>query len=122
MRRVVILLLLSSWVSAHELTPTYPSWSETLNPEVLSTKVTLFNRRQDVQFFAVGIYDNDWQKVPFAASDRLLRVPYLEARELRVYIQKEQIGRAVYICTRSKILKGIQKLSAVSSTICSKTR
>ena len=111
----------SSKVEAHEMTPAYPELSTSYMPGVRQVDLLLFNRRADVQYYEISVWDKEWKSVPFAAKDRILKINYLDRKAFTVYIRDKDILRVGYICTRSKLLKGGGP-SRVSSKICSKIK
>ena len=82
--------------------------------------MTLFNSREEIRYYQINVFDKDWKKVPFASTDRLLKIAYLETKEIDVYLRVRDIDKAVYICSHSKIVAGSKQASLVSSKICSK--
>lgn len=117
----LIMVLTCGSVTAHELTPTYPQLETSLYNGVLQTEMLLFNRREDVSYYQIEVYDKDWNPVPFATEEKILKVNYLDRVNFLVYIKQSDAGRVTYICTRSKILKG-EDTSVIASNICSKIK
>lgn len=107
---------------AHEFTPTYPELRPSYVPGVLRAEMFLFNARTDVSYYEISVYDKDWNPVPFAGSEKVIPIAYLERKKIDVYIRQADRDRAVYICSRSKILTGMKQSTVVSSKICSKIR
>ena len=114
------LVILSGNVSAHEQTPTYPKLEQTYLPSILSTKITVFNRRSDVSYFVFDVFDSEWNSIRFATKSRVLTVPYLKKETAELFINVKHKGVATYICTTSLLQKDNKQGSAVSSRICSK--
>lgn len=121
MRFVIALLMVLTCGSAtaHELTPTYFDLKPSIYDNVYSTSLTMFNRRVDVQYYQIEVYDADWRAIPFAASERIIKMNYLQRMKIELFFRKDDVMRVVYICTRSKILKGGGP-SVIASNICSK--
>jgi hypothetical protein len=105
---------------AHELTPTYPKLKPSYLDGISVTMMQMFNRREDVQFFEIDVYDEDWQPVTFATKDKIIQVRYLQRNNFEVFIRNSDVGRARYICTTSKLLTQNVESTGVSSRICSK--
>jgi hypothetical protein len=82
----------------------------------------LFNSRQDVQYYELGVFDADMNSVPFAATERIVQVKYLDRKSIDIYIREQDRSRVVYICSKSKLLKGEGTASLVASRICSKIK
>ena len=108
-------------VNAHQFTPTYPKFEQSFISGVLSTKMELFNKRSEVEYYEIQVFDADWNKVAFASEAKIFQVKYLETKRIDVYIRNEDILKAVYICTESKMLRQDSKYTIISSRICSKT-
>ena len=111
---------MSFGAEAHQFLPTYPKLRPSIRENVYETHMELFNSRKDIMYYQLEVFDEDWNKVPFATYRRLIKVPYLDKINVTVYIRKQDRSRATYICTQSKILQGIEQASVVSSRICSK--
>ena len=121
MKRLLPFLLIGC-VSAHEMVPTYPKLTASHVPGVLKTEMEMFNKRQDVQFYEIGVFDSDWNPVPFVTSYRLLKIEYLGHVKFDVFIREIDAGRADYICSRSKLRNLNDKETLVSSKICSRLK
>lgn len=122
MRFVIILaaLILSNAAAAHEMVPAYLKLEPAPVDRVYKTSFKMFNRRDDVDYYSVSVYDQNWNKVPFASFDRVFKLEHLEKKEITVYIKENDISVATYVCTSSKLYPG--KGAAVSSRICSKIK
>jgi hypothetical protein len=115
------LALLPSSVMSHELTPTYPTLRSSFYDDVYTTTMLLFNRREDVSYYQIEVFDADWNSVPFASETNVIKVEHLERKYFDVYVKKSDVGVATYICTRSKLLKA-DETSIINSRICSKLK
>lgn len=107
---------------AHEMTPTYPEFKSSYVEGISVAKLSIFNRRIDVDYYQVDVYDDKWNRLPFAAKSRLLRVNYLRIVDFEVYVKDEMVDRVGYICTISKIPVAKMDRTAVASRICSKIK
>ena len=107
---------------AHEMTPTYPKLTYSHLEGVVKTTMSMFNKRADVQYYEIGVFDKDFQPVPFVTSYNVIKLDYLSKVDFDVYIRKIDASRAVYICSRSKLRKDDKVRTAVSSRICSKIK
>jgi len=65
---VAITLFLSGHVSAHEWTPTYPELTPSHVEGVVYTDMLLLNRRQDIRYYEISVWDEEWNRVPFASE------------------------------------------------------
>jgi hypothetical protein len=118
----LIIIFVSTLISAHEQVPTYPIWKPGPFVGILQTHITVFNKRNDVEYYEVGVFDMNWKPVFFVADEKILHLPYLKTRRIGVYIAKEKIDEVEYVCTRSRIKKNTKRRTAVSSKICSRFR
>jgi hypothetical protein len=109
-------------VMAHQFTPTYPKFATSFVDGVLSTRMELFNKRQDVEYYQLDVYDTNWKPLPFATENKLINIRYLETKPVNVYIKVQDIPRVVYICTESKMRKENARDTVISSKICSKVK
>ena len=126
MRHFVIALLLSfisgGMLSAHQFTPTYPKLEPAYIDGVLVAKMSLFNKRNDVEYYEIQVFDVNWNPIEFGVSENIVHVSYLETKKIDVYIRESDRKKATYICTRSKLQAEKKTQSLVSSRICSKIK
>lgn len=118
----LLLFLMSGSATAHEWTPTYPELEVSYVPNVLRVRMQLFNSREDVQYYELGVFDADMNPVAFAAAERIVQVKYLDRKSIDIFIREQDRDRTVYICSKSKLLKGEGTASLVASRICSKIK
>lgn len=109
-------------VSAHEMTPTYPKLEVSISQNVLQADLTIFNRRQEVRYYEVGVYDEEFNPIEFATKERILELPYLSRKSFTIYIRSSDKQRATYVCSTSKIERSKQTATIVYSRICSKLK
>ena len=107
---------------AHEMTPTYPDLKPSYIDGVSVAKMKLFNRRSDVEFYKIQVFTSDWKPIPFASTSKVINIKYNTSKLFNVYIRSEDVKRVVYICTESKVFKGVNQIALVSSRICSKIK
>lgn len=119
---IVALLALSSAVSAHEMIPTYPQWKQSAYAGVQTTTMQLFNKREEIEYYEIGVFDEAWNPLRFVTSYSVLKVAYLEHALFDIYMRNSDASRAVYICSRSKVSRKDSVRTAVSSRICSKIK
>jgi hypothetical protein len=126
MKRIMLLLtaILSGQASlAHDFTPTYPKLETTHQAGVLKASMKLFNKRNDIRYYRVGVYDSEWNKIPFIVSGgKVINVEYLDTKRFDVYIQESNRDRVTYICTKSLTLQDGSTKSILNSRICSKVK
>lgn len=114
--------MLVSNAFAHEMIPTYPELRPSYIDGLYSTNLIIFNRREDVRYYEIGVFDKDWNSLPFATNQKIIKIDYLRKKNIELYFRKQEIERVEYICTISKILKGEVRYTAITSKICSKIK
>jgi len=107
-------------VYAHDMTPTYPKWTQSEYDGVLKTTMEMFNKRKEIEYYEIGVFDQNFHPIPFVSSYKVMKLPYLSHVTFDVYIGKEDAYHAVFICSKSKIKSEDKTVSAVSSKICSR--
>lgn len=123
MYRSVILWLLPCVALSHELTPTYPELRPAYLDGLLVTTMTMFNSRPDVDYYEVGVFDEQWNPLNFATTEQLLHLSQGEGKTFDVYIRASDQNKAFYICTTSKLLSDPEHSNAViSSKVCSRIK
>lgn len=105
---------------AHEMTPTYPKLGPSHLDGVYKTTMKMFNKRQDVEYYEIAVFDKDRNTIPFVSSYSVMKISYLGHVTFDVYIRKQDIDRAYYVCSRSKLRKDDKVRTVVESMICSK--
>ncbi len=121
-RYLVLLLVMSGYASAHEFTPTYPKLKNSYVEGVLYTTMTLFNMRKDVEYYEFGVFNAEWEKVPFAMQNKVMRFKHLEKKKVDIYIREKDKEEVVYICSKSKLIVTGSEKTSISSRICSKVK
>lgn len=122
-RYLILLLVMSGYISAHEFTPTYPKLKNSYVEGVLYTTMTLFNMRKDVEYYEFGVFNAEWEKVPFAMQEeKVMRFKHLEKKKVDIYIREKDKEEVVYICSKSKLIVTGRAKTSVSSRICSKVK
>lgn len=119
---LVAALLLSSSAAAHEMTPTYPEARQSWIEGVKVVDMKLWNRRNDAEWYEINVFDAEWNPLPFAASDRIIKVEHLEQKTFQVYIREIDLSRVEFICTQSKQLREDVQSTGIMSRICSRLR
>lgn len=125
MRYLVCLFLfifMVSKVNAHEMVPTYPRLSPSFVDGLSRTTVTVFNKRPEVEYYEVGVFDKDFEPIAFVSSYKVYKIPYLSTVSIDIYVKDQDKNKVTYICSRSKLRKADLQRTAVSSKICSKVK
>jgi len=124
MRKTLIAaaLFIANSAAAHELTPTYPEFKQSYVDNVLVTQLKLWNRRQDVEYYEIDVYDKNWFNIKFASANKVIKVGYLEHQVIDIYIRETDLDNVEYICTTSKQLKQDVQSTGVKSMICSRVK
>ena len=125
MKHIILFLVLAlggQQVWAHEFTPAYPTLEQSYIDGVLQTKMLIFNRRNDVNYYEISVFDGEWNPIPFAMTDKIVEVKYLERKYIDIFIREKDKNRAVYICSKSMLKSDGNNVTLVSSRICSKIK
>jgi len=113
-------LILALPVQAHEMVPTYPRLEVAHVDGLLKATMKMFNKREDVEYYEVGVFDKDFNSIPFVTAYNVFKLDYLGHITFDIYIRARDKDRAVYVCSKSKIRKDSSTKTAISSKICSK--
>lgn len=118
----VILVAFCGPAMAHEMSPTYLKFTPSYINDVLKTTIEVFNRREDVNYYEIEVYDKDRNPIPFVTEAKVINIKYLEKKSIDVYIKQSDKDRVVYVCTLSRFIKEDRTKTNVSSRICSKVK
>ena len=116
------LILFANGAAAHELTPTYPEIEPAYVDGVSVIKMKMWNRRSDASYYEVNVYDQDWESVPFASPEKVMRLEYLEHKSFELYVRDVDTDNVTFICTTSKQLKQDVQSTGIKSRICSRVK
>ena len=83
-------------------------------------KYLIFNKRADVKWYQIGVFDKEWNLLPFVTRYKILKVKYLSRVKFDVYISDEYLDNAEYICSTSKLRGNDNFKPIVESRICSR--
>lgn len=119
---VVAAALIFTGAAAHEMTPTYPEMKPSYIDEVSTTQMRMWNRRNDVFYYEITVFDDQWNPVPFATPNKIIRLGFLETKTFDVYIRDKDVDRVEYICSTSKQLKEDVQSTGIKSRICSRVK
>ncbi len=119
-KAAALILFCAAAANAHEMTPTYPKLVSAYVSDVVTTKMHIWNRRRDVSYYEIFVFDKDFNEIKFASQDKVIKLDYLEHRDFEIYIRERDEIKVEYICTTSKHLKQSGKGTNVKSTICSR--
>lgn len=108
--------------SAHQFTPTYPKFEISHVEGILTTKMELFNRRKEIEYYELGVYDDQWKPITFASESKIIQINYLQTKYVNVYVRIQDVSKVYYICTESKLRKEDFKSTAISSKVCSRVK
>lgn len=123
MKYIVLLLAFAGTpLYAHEMTPAYPKLVPSFMDGIYRTELKLFNRRRDVEYYQIQVFDRNWQPIQFAAQNRLINLKYLGQEKFDVYIRKKDMDRITFICTESKLNTDNGNSTVIASRICSRIR
>ena len=114
---------LSSTATAHEMVPTYPKLEPSyMGENLVSTTMTMFNKRPEVEYYEFGVFTEDWVPVPFVSKYKIWKIPYLSTVTVEIFLNRIDAKSVTYICSKSKLRKVDITRTAVSSRICSKIK
>ena len=119
-RPVVLWLLLCGSVAAHDMTPTYPKWKMSFIPSAKMTTMQVFNKRSDVQWYEIGVFDKEWKPIPFVTRYKIINIKYLHRVRFDVYVNDKNAKVVEYICSTSKLRGNDDFKPIVESRICSR--
>ena len=120
LRSLILLILVSSSVIAHEQTPTYATWSPSHIEGVVKTEVQIFNKRDDVDYFEIEVFTPDFESLSFVTTWNIIEVAYLERKSIDIYMTEANSLGAQYICSMSKIRSEDLSATGIASQICTK--
>jgi hypothetical protein len=102
------------------MTPAYPDVKPSHIAGVVKVEMSLFNSREEIEWYQIELFDLNWTNIPFASSYRIINIKYKERKSFDVYIRKADMDEAVYLCTTSKVRKTSESRTLISSKICSR--
>lgn len=114
--------LFSTAAYAHEFTPTYPKFKPSFIDDASVTTMKLWNKRSDVRYYEVTVFNSEWKSIPFATVNRLIKLGYNDQVSFDIYVKNNDVRNVTYICTTSKQLNEDVKSTGVKSRICSKAK
>lgn len=109
-------------VNSHDLVPTYPEIKESHVTGIYQANLSTWNKREEIEYYEIGVFDQDFEPVRFATIEKVVRIKYLSKKKFSVYIKEADLDRAMYICTTSKTRKENITRTIVSSKVCSKIK
>jgi len=104
------------------MTPAYPTLVLSHIEKVHVAVVKIWNSREDVEWYGLSVFDEDWNQIKFASQHRTVKIDLNKSKVIEIYIRSQDADRVVYICSESKLFKGTNKVSLISSRICSKVK
>jgi len=119
-RSVILWLFLCGSVIAHDMTPTYPKWKMSFIPSAKMTTMKVFNKRSDVQWYEIGVFNKEWQPIPFVTRYKIINIKYLHRVRFDVYVNDKNAKVVEYICSTSKLRGNDDFKPIVESRICSR--
>ena len=118
-RKLALLLLLAFPAYGHQMVPSHPVLKPSHVSGILKAELELFNKRKDVEYYELGVFDADWNPIPFVSAYKVAHVRYLGHLKFDVYIRQDDKDRAEYVCSQSK-LRGEDTGTLLASRICSR--
>ena len=123
MKKILLSLLaifISVTVNAHDMIPTYPELKKSYLDGLLVTEMEIFNKRNDVEYYEIAVFDENMNPVPFVTSYKVFKLEYLKRIKLEIFIREKDELKAMYVCSRSRSLEKKISNTNISSMICSK--
>jgi len=108
-------------VSAHELTPTYPEFRPSFMDGISVTSLELYNAREEIEFYRISVYTENWNRIPFATKNSTIRILHNQRQTFDVYIKDSDLDKVEYICTDSRNLQNGDS-TTITSRVCSRVR
>tara|TARA_R100001530_G_C4219809_1_gene129650 strand:+ start:94 stop:408 length:315 start_codon:yes stop_codon:yes gene_type:complete len=102
------------------MTPTYPKWKVSYIEGIKVTTMKMVNKRKDVEWYEIGVFDEEWKPIPFVTKHKIFSIKYLGHAKFDVYISARDLERAEYICSLSKLKGNNMNKPMMSSKICSR--
>lgn len=118
----MFLLGFSGPAFAHEMSPTYLEFTPSIYDGVVKTTIELFNRREDVNYYQIEVFDKDWRPILYVTDNKIINIKYLEKKTIDVYVKDTNLDKVVYVCTLSRFIKTDVTKTNISSRICSKVK
>lgn len=115
-----LFILVPLIANAHEMVPTYPKLKPSYMDGLLVTTMEIFNKRKDVEYYEIAVFDKDWNPIPFVSSFTVVQLDYLKRVKFDIYIREKDKDKALYVCSRSKTLQQKVSNTTITSKICSK--
>ena len=122
LRYVLLLIIMTTSAVAHEMVPTYPKLEPSYMEGLQRTKLTIFNKRPEVEYYEIGVFTKDWEPIPFVSTYKVFPVPYLSTVTVELFIRDQDRAVISYICSKSKLRRSYETRPAVSSRICSRVK
>lgn len=119
---IAFVALVISNAMAHQFTPTYPKFEPSFMSGVSVTSMMLFNKRADVSFYEIEVFNETWNPIPFATDSKIINIQYLQTKRIDVYVKDGNVKDVMYICSQSKLKKENITATLINSKICSKVK
>ena len=74
----------------------------------------------DIEYYEIGVFDGDWQPIPFVTAYKILPVEYLQEVKIDIYIKESNTEEARYVCSLSKLRSSNESQTLLVTRICSK--
>ena len=75
MKLAAALIFFGTAAGAHEMTPAYPTLHQSAMSQIMQADLSIFNARDDVEYYAVSVLDADMNPIVFASAQRVMHVP-----------------------------------------------
>lgn len=120
MKLAVAMILFATGAGAHDMTPAYPILHQSSVPRIMQADLSLYNARDDVEYYSISVLDGNMNPIQFASAQRVMHVPPGSRKDFEIYIREADVERVVYVCTTSMLRAGEESNTIISSRICSR--
>ena len=119
-RFALLLLLVTTSSYGHQMSPAYPKFGLTHLAGVKKVEMQIFNSREDVEFYEIGVFNVDWQPINFVSLYKIIKIDYLATVKFDVYLTDADALNAEYLCSRSKLRSDNNNQALLATRICSR--
>ena len=82
-------------LSAHQFTPTYPEIETSYIPGVSVVNMSIFNSRQEIDWYSIGVYDSNWNSIAFnypTLGEKIYLCTFVKVTPVRslIYVQSQK--------------------------------
>ena len=79
------------------MTPAYPKLKQSYIDGVYVTKMKLFNRRKEIEYYSIQVFTHDWKPLPFASTSRIINIGFNKRKLFEVFVSNFNYIRSIYL-------------------------